>query len=659
MTRLERLEVLHFRGIVDGSLPFNGGSVVLGGANGTGKTAFVDALDFFYKGTIATLAGTAGLGVRQHGAHIASDPETARVTARFRDPDSVAIRWLSGRVESPAVLDSHIARGGTIAFILRRAQLRQFIHAKPADRYRSIAELIGLERLDAMGAVMQRAHGTLKGDAEAAESELRRQQEAHVEANEPASEDEILAQLNQSLEDAGFGEHRLASLGAIQTVRSSLVRDSARPALEPRERARADLASLLAASELTRLREALAGYIEHGPSARDVRAASEQLGMLELLRRGREALRRHPETHHCPLCESEMDTRALLADLMRRIGRLEEVSLLRDRMERVRDDLTASLADASVSVRRARGLAREAGVDEAAAETLADALTMMSESLGADAPAQTAEMAGRLERALDRWTTWAAEQARSRSAEEDGAPERARAERLDAALAALERAAVLQDNARRVVDEAVRREARREALTETVARRRHASALAGTVVSTFTRVRNEEIQRLLDDLQADLVRLYDRLHPSEGYRALSIAMDPRKRASADLRLDFFDRADQDPRAFASEGHLDSLGICIFLAFVRRFNGAWPLLVLDDVVSSVDAPHKARVARLLFEEFPDRQLFITTHDGRWFNELRAAQAELGIESVNNLVIEGWTLASGPSIRPANRPAAAGG
>ena len=85
--------------------------------------------------------------------------------------------------------------------------------------------------------------------------------------------------------------------------------------------------------------------------------------------------------------------------------------------------------------------------------------------------------------------------------------------------------------------------------------------------------------------------------------------------------------------------------------MRRFNGDWPLLVLDDVVSSVDARHKARIARLLFEEFSDHQLFITTQDGRWFNEIRKVQTELNRDDVQNLIIQDWSLENGPAITPA--------
>ena len=56
-----------------------------------------------------------------------------------------------------------------------------------------------------------------------------------------------------------------------------------------------------------------------------------------------------------------------------------------------------------------------------------------------------------------------------------------------------------------------------------------------------------------------------------------------------------------------------------------------------------------MARLLFEEFGDRQLFITTHDSRWFLDLHRVGAEAGREDVRYLVIQSWSLEDGPRIR----------
>jgi hypothetical protein len=340
----------------------------------------------------------------------------------------------------------------------------------------------------------------------------------------------------------------------------------------------------------------------------------------------------------------------VVTGLVRRIRDLEQLNVQRQALDGARQDLEASLQDASSQLRGIRVSATEVGTATDRVDSLLDSITMLRESLGGSPGAQVGQMAERLQAGLDDWERWRDQTVRGLSPDQTGVSDR-ETDVVAQALAALESAGIRRVAALRARSERERRQTRRQELLSVLKGRRVAAGIALRVNETFTRVRNEEIQRLFDELQSDLAHFYEALHPGEGHHALSLAMDLRKRGSTDLQLDFYDRSDQDPRAFVSEGHLDSLGLCIFLAFVRRFNGDWPLLVLDDVVTSVDAAHKSRIARLLFQEFPDHQLFITTQDGRWFNEIRRIQAEMGRDNVQNLVIETWSLEKGPAIRPA--------
>lgn len=105
----------------------------------------------------------------------------------------------------------------------------------------------------------------------------------------------------------------------------------------------------------------------------------------------------------------------------------------------------------------------------------------------------------------------------------------------------------------------------------------------------------------------------------------------------------------DPRALASEGHLDSLGLCIFLAFVKKFNKECPLVILDDVVTTIDAQHRSRIAKLLLTEFKDYQLIITTSDGIWYEQIINSQRALGVQgNFVNDTITNWDIYTGPRL-----------
>ncbi len=169
------------------------------------------------------------------------------------------------------------------------------------------------------------------------------------------------------------------------------------------------------------------------------------------------------------------------------------------------------------------------------------------------------------------------------------------------------------------------------------------------IYEVFVSTKRTEVQRIYSELQNNIREFSSVLHPNEGYKEVRLEVNEGKRASTEIKMDFHSRAQEDPRAFNSEGHLDSLGLCVFLAFVKRFNVGFPIIALDDVVSSIDSGHRQRVCDLLFGKFPEAQWFITTHDYVWNEELRAYQIANKLSAqFKNLQILSWTLEEGPRI-----------
>ncbi|GAH88873.1 unnamed protein product, partial [marine sediment metagenome] len=145
--------------------------------------------------------------------------------------------------------------------------------------------------------------------------------------------------------------------------------------------------------------------------------------------------------------------------------------------------------------------------------------------------------------------------------------------------------------------------------------------LAEKIFSTFSETKKAKIQEIYNSIQGNIQGFYSRLHPNELHKNVELKVALGRRASTELRMESFGREGEDPRALTSEGHLDSLGLCIFLGFVKKFNEGCSLIVLDDVVSTVDAKHRENICKLLFEEFRDQQIIITTQDGVWYEQLR--------------------------------------
>lgn len=140
------------------------------------------------------------------------------------------------------------------------------------------------------------------------------------------------------------------------------------------------------------------------------------------------------------------------------------------------------------------------------------------------------------------------------------------------------------------------------------------------VYQALLQARVQGLKRVATELQDDFAHFYAALHPDEGCENITLWVPEDRRASVGLRVAFHSRNSMHPLNYFSEGHLDSLGLCIFLAFIRRFNGDFRLMVLDDIWTAVDAGHRLKVAQLLAREFGDYQMIVTTHDRLWSEQL---------------------------------------
>jgi recombinational DNA repair ATPase RecF len=175
-------------------------------------------------------------------------------------------------------------------------------------------------------------------------------------------------------------------------------------------------------------------------------------------------------------------------------------------------------------------------------------------------------------------------------------------------------------------------------------------AFLQTIHESMRKARQDVAQEVLVEIGAKVAEYYSAIHPEaeecEVTKAPSIEVQRHSGGTAFVRGDFASQPVKDPKWVYSDGHLDTVGICIFLA-LRRYRaknvGDPKLMVLDDVVLSIDLGHARRLITLLRDEFKDHQLLIFTHNGlfaRWCLGL--------MPGLKKLDVLGWTLETGPRI-----------
>ncbi len=183
----------------------------------------------------------------------------------------------------------------------------------------------------------------------------------------------------------------------------------------------------------------------------------------------------------------------------------------------------------------------------------------------------------------------------------------------------------------------------REAMRKEKAAKLSAAA-AKRAYDTYCGVLETELNALYEQVQKDFSAFYRAVNEDDeaGFTA---KLTPAEGALG-LDVNFYDRGLFPPVAYHSEGHQDGMGVCLYLALMKRlFGERFTFALLDDVVMSVDTGHRYQFCKLLKTEFPGTQFIITTHDRLWAEQMKSAGLVTAKTSVS---FHSWTIDTGPLV-----------
>jgi energy-coupling factor transporter ATP-binding protein EcfA2 len=162
-----------------------------------------------------------------------------------------------------------------------------------------------------------------------------------------------------------------------------------------------------------------------------------------------------------------------------------------------------------------------------------------------------------------------------------------------------------------------------------------------SLYNLFVEERKLYIKEVLESVSGDIDRMYSSIHPNENLGNVRLSPDESRRASIELKSSFEGVADIQPQAYYSESHLDTLGICLFIALAKKFRTDDTILIFDDVITSADQVHLSRFLRMLEGELQHFQhTIITTHYQVWRDKYRH-----GNGNVQLVELLRWTLDRG--------------
>jgi|SRR5882672_1474249 len=659
--RIQRLDVRNYRGIsLSRSLLFDGKSILLFGENGTGKSSFIDALEKLLTGGVSTLdARGQGISSQTYGPHIRSRLEACEIAISFGESASLDLK--SAVSASAHTVQEYAQAARQPVYILRRGQILAFIESQPRDRYDLLRPYLSLQEIERVETAFGGALNQSQVEADAAKSlvaqhsgELRRFLDLRGTTGE-LSEDPILEALNARLRFAGRSElHRLdqipKSIGLLNEDLSKFGDISKPAALSAVVTALGEFEEALRSLDLS---QALASI----SNLRNREMIEVQVIYERVLQEGADWIEREKRTE-CPLCEQEMKRFSPDEVIKRARARVEEKKELLDLRQQLTSQLNSLLGSIASVIRTAER-----------ARTLLDKIPQQlrqgAESALANIALRLNNLATDLRKPIAQLNIGTLE---STIAEFKGENEVTSAIRrtigvVQKELDSLPSPAVAQ-TLLELRELLTRVKASWEELVPSqsaLIRAENITSQARIVHNTFQQARKEIISELFEDISDDVDRLYHELHVHHDsgdrrhatHRNLRLELREAVQRSVNLRGDFYEVADVDPRGYYSDAHLDTLGISIFLAlrlWYRRQHPSFNLMVLDDVVSSVDSRHAVQLAQLLLKEFASFQILITTHDRIWFEHLRDIQARCGVaQNFVNKTIYKWTIDEGPDLR----------
>lgn len=658
---IQRLDIMGFRGVSQRkSLLFNGKSVLLFGENGTGKSTFVDALEKLFTGEVYTLDHRAqGLSSQRHGPHIKYTSANPEIAVTFSDGTKVEAGTATSA--SSETVKRYLEAARQPVYILRRGQLLAFIESQPRDRYELLRPYLALSEVEEVEAVLAKADEQLQAELNISRRELARQHDdlshqAGLKAGDEVSEPKILEALNNRLARAGRG--LATNLSEISTLIQEIDADLSK------------FGDISKPAAITSLIDAL-GELFNGPAAINVEPLASSILQLREFQARQTAIiyervledgARWIEEEHrkeCPLCEQEMrrfSPEEVVRRARTRLEQAHELLALRQQVQAELDALKKVVGESLSGVERIRRtqLARApqelrqttenllAGI----AERLADLVRVVSQ------PVPNIELGplhsiGRAFERGEKIESDISQNVQTLRTELESLPSSAAAQSLLQLRDFLSR---LKSNWERL--------GQAWAAFQKVEHRAKVSALA---VASFRQVRKEVVGEIFTQVSGDVDRIYYELHKhhessplsAASHRNIRLEVREAVQQSINIRADFYTCVDTDPRAYYSDAHLDTLGLSIFLALRRWYGKQYPafkLLVLDDVISSVDAGHAVRLAEILLTEFSDFQILLTTHDRIWFEHLRDIQNRCGVaQNFVNKTIYSWTIDEGPDLR----------
>ena len=642
--RLIELEIHNIRGICDLPLKPNGKNLVIWGSNGSGKSAVVDAIDFLLTGRMSRLTGkgTGDIKLEKHGTHIDHKPEQATVRAvvsipNYPKPIEIKRCMLNpGNLEytdskAKPYLDPVLSIATRGQHVLTRREILKYVTAEPSNRAEEIQTILDIHEIEDIRKVLVRVENICEKEFDGTRKALT------IATGEITAAVGIKSFEVETVLQWVNVKRALLGAASITTLKSTELKTNVvAPGFQTKEtginptelKAHTDiLIKFLDDENINTLLKTDSDLRESLQSVQANPGLVRSLKKLGLFQLGTELI---DETGTCPLCDKPWDTGQLREHLQQHIKEAVLAQQYQNDISLKSKSLSDVLSDALARTKQVMETAELAGLTEEKSK-----LELWRNNLD--------QIVGLLVNPVEKYkmSEYPVDKLRSLLA----VPEMV--------LVLGKISTIIQSTYPKTTpqqeawDALTKMEARLDSLEKTMVLVKLKALISNrsTILrETFTSSRNSVLKSLYDSVRDRFVELYRQIHGSDE-AAFTAEIRPDE-AGLDFTVDFYGRGSHPPHAMHSEGHQDSMGLCLYLALAEKLTkNVIDLVILDDVVMSVDAEHRMRVCELLSKSFPKNQFVITTHDRTWANQLRSANI---VNSEGMIQFYNWNVATGPQV-----------
>lgn len=575
------------------------------GENGTGKSTIADAFDFLCNRSYGSLSNySLGQSAKKYVPSLGSSVSDVSVTITAGKGTWVATLGTDGPIVSP---DS----GYPDAQVPRRKTILKLIEAVPKARFEELKTFITVSNVE-------KAEGALREAVRLTKSEFDQCSLAFGQAND-------------SLNDLWNAEGKPGT-DARSWAASEAKKDISKLKADIHEIESLETAFLTAASAVGLLdgvivsrstAETALAVAEDKLKAAETDQKKQNSELLKLLQEAKLYLGKLPSLTECPVCENSIKAAELVSRLTLRISEMEDLRLLVEAVAAAKKQVESQISvygkagnDFCRTMRTLAELLRKSELSEVTDMKIS--WNSFTQLMSEEKPSAAVEAEAR-----KLWTI--------------AVPSRPHLKlRKDAAQKSVNHHNAIKghvDTYKTKQSKAQTLEAMHKKLQE--------------LYDISSGERKNYVEEILEKISHEVENLYEQIHPDEGIGKIRFYLKPNTIGSLEFDGHFQRASEIPPQAYYSESHLDTLGICVFLALAKFFKTDQTVVVLDDVLTSIDGPHLDRFMTLLHKEAATfRQVIVTTHYRPWRDRYRWAKGP--IANTQMIELGPWTLEKGLNI-----------